>query len=75
MYFNTKGHVAPCWKLLGALEDWTPDRSMKDIWTGEHFNKFRDALTSETYLDRCKECKQDADNDVWPLAKAYEELY
>ena len=74
MYFNTKGHVAPCWKLLGALEDWTLDRSMKDIWKGEHFNKFRDALTSDTYLDRCKECKQDADNDVWPLAKAYEDM-
>ena len=74
MYFNTKGNVAPCWKLPGALEDWSPDRSMKDIWTGEHFNKYRDALTSDTYLNRCKECKQDVDNDVWPLAKAYEDM-
>jgi radical SAM protein with 4Fe4S-binding SPASM domain len=74
MYFNTQGRVAPCWKLPGFVDNWTPDRSINDIWNGEHFQKYRDALSKNIFLDRCKECKHEMDNDVWPLAKAYGEL-
>ena len=74
MYFNTQGEVAPCWKLPGFGDKWTEDRSVNDIWNGEHFQKYRDALLKNKFLDRCKECKHEMDNDVWPLAKAYGEL-
>lgn len=43
-----------------------------DIWTGEHFQRYRDALNSNVFLNRCQDCKKDIDNNVWPLAKAYE---
>jgi MoaA/NifB/PqqE/SkfB family radical SAM enzyme len=72
MYFTVLGNVSPCWKLPGFADRWSKDRSILDIWNGEHFQKYRDALTSNIFLNRCQECKRDIDNNVWPLAKAYE---
>ena len=71
MYFNTQGEVAPCWKLPGFADRWTTERSINDIWKGEHFQKYRDALKNNEFLNRCQECKHEMDGDVWPLAKAY----
>ena len=72
MYITLQGNVSPCWKLPGACDTWSKDRSLKDIWTGEHFQKYRDALSQNVFLNRCLECKKDIDNDVWPLARAYQ---
>ena len=72
MYFNVSGQVSPCWKLPGYVDNWSYKRSIKDIWFGEHFKKYRDALSQNIFLDRCKECEKDIANNVWPLAKAYE---
>lgn len=74
MYFTVKGSVSPCWKLPGYSDSWSNDRSIMDIWKGEHFQKYRDALSANTFLHRCQECKKDIDNNVWPLAKAYEKF-
>tara|TARA_B110000211_G_scaffold42834_1_gene44660 strand:- start:8747 stop:9778 length:1032 start_codon:yes stop_codon:yes gene_type:complete len=74
MYFNTLSKVAPCWKLPGFVDTWSKDRSINDIWNGEHFQKYRDALLKNKFLTRCKECKHETDNGIWPLAKAYSEL-
>lgn len=73
MYITLQGKVSPCWKLPGACDTWSKDRSLMDIWTGEHFQKYRDALSQNVFLNRCLECKKDIDNDVWPLARAYQE--
>ena len=72
MYITLQGKVSPCWKLPGACDTWSKDRSLMDIWTGEHFQKYRDALSQNVFLNRCLECKKDIDNDVWPLARAYQ---
>lgn len=72
MYITLLGRVSPCWKLPGACDKWSKDRSLMDIWRGEKFQKYRDALKQNKFLDRCQECKKEIDNDVWPLAKAYE---
>jgi radical SAM protein with 4Fe4S-binding SPASM domain len=72
MYITLQGKVSPCWKLPGFCDRWSHDRSLMDIWTGKHFQKYRDALRQNQFIDRCQECKKDIDNDVWPLAKAYE---
>ena len=73
MYITLQGNVAPCWKLPGFCDKWSKDRSLMDIWRGEHFQKYRDALKQNQFLNRCKECKKDIDNNVWPLAMAYQE--
>lgn len=72
MYFTVRGKVSPCWKLPGYCDEWSKDRSISDIWFGDKFQMYRDALKQELFLNRCKECKAEIDNDVWPLAKAYQ---
>ena len=73
MYFTVRGNVAPCWKLPGMCDKWSADRSIMDIWKGDKFQMYRDALSECKFIGRCKECKKEIDEDVWPLAKAYQE--
>ena len=74
MYFTVRGQVSPCWKLPGYVDMWSDNRSIMDIWQGEAFNKYREALKNNIFLNRCSECKKDIDAGVWPLAKAYEKF-
>lgn len=74
MYVQLTGKVGPCWKTQAYADTWSKDRSLMDIWTGKEFQKYRDALMQEAFIFRCKECKQDIDNGVYPLAKAYEKF-
>ena len=74
MYFTVDGKVSPCWKLPGFVDDWSEERSIMDIWKGEHFQKYRDALMQLEFPTRCKECEVEIENDVWPLAKAYQQF-
>lgn len=71
MYFSVKGEASPCWKLVGAADRWTPNRSIKDIWTGKQFSHYRKEHAMGNFPHRCGECKTDIENDAWPLAKAY----
>ena len=72
MYFNVRGRVSPCWKLPGYCDNWSQDRSIKDIWFGDKFQMYRDALEKNIFLNRCKECEKNINEGVWPLAKSYE---
>jgi radical SAM protein with 4Fe4S-binding SPASM domain len=72
MYVQLTGKVSPCWKSVGFGDTWSKDRSLMDIWKGNEFQKYRDALIQDAFIYRCKECKTDIDNGVYPLAKAYE---
>ena len=72
MYFTVMGNVSPCWKLPGFCDKWSEERSIRDIWFGDKFQMYRDALKKFQFPHRCGECKKDIDNDVWPLAKAYQ---
>ena len=72
MYFTVRGKVSPCWKLPGFCDQWSPERSISDIWFGEEFDRYRNALKACNFLDRCKECETEIAKDVWPLAKAYQ---
>lgn len=74
MYITLRGEVSPCWKLPGLCDAWSKERSLMDIWKGEKFQQYRDALKQNQFLNRCQECKKDIDNGVWPLAKAYEKF-
>lgn len=73
MYFTVHGSVSPCWKLPGKCDQWSKDRSIMDIWKGDKFQMYRDALRQCQFLNRCKECEKDIRDGVWPLAKAYEQ--
>jgi len=66
------GDVSPCWKTPGYCDSWSQDRSIRDIWFGDQFEKYRHALEKNIFLTRCKECEKDINEGVWPLAKAYE---
>jgi radical SAM protein with 4Fe4S-binding SPASM domain len=72
MYFTTEGRVAPCWLLVGHLDTWGPDRSIKDIWFGEQFTEYRKNLKEGIFNSECRVCKQKIEADTWPLAMAYD---
>lgn len=72
MYFTTEGNVAPCWLLVGHLDKWGPSRSIKDIWFGEKFIKYRNNLINGVFESKCRVCKQKIEADTWPLALAYD---
>lgn len=72
MYFTTEGNVAPCWLLVGQLEKWNKNRSIKDIWTGDEFVKYRENLSKGIFEKSCRVCKQKIQADTWPLALAYD---
>jgi radical SAM protein with 4Fe4S-binding SPASM domain len=72
MYFTTEGNVAPCWLLVGHLEKWGPNRSIRDIWFGEHFTQYRENLKNGVFNSECRVCKQKIEADTWPLAMAYD---
>ena len=74
MYITLRGSVSPCWKLPGYCDQWSKDRSLMDIWRGDKFQKYRDALSQSIFLDRCKECEKDIADGVWPLARAYKKF-
>lgn len=72
MYFTTEGQVAPCWLLVGHVEKWSKDTSIKDIWFGEKFTAYRENLKNGIFNDSCRVCKQKIEADTWPLAMAYD---
>lgn len=72
MYFTTEGNVAPCWLLVGHADKWGPNRSIRDIWFGEHFTKYRNDLCDGIFNSQCRVCKQKIEADTWPLALAYD---
>ena len=73
MYFTVRGTVSPCWKTTDHCDHWSTNKSIMDIWKGDKFEEYRTSLKNNIFINRCKECKQDIDNDVWPLARAYNE--
>lgn len=72
MYFTTEGRVAPCWLLVGHLDTWGPDKSIRDIWFGEKFSSYRKNLKNGIFESECRICKQKIEADTWPLALAYD---
>lgn len=72
MYFTVEGKVAPCWLQVGSIDNWSKDRSIHDIWFGDKFNALRNDHKSEVYPGKCGQCKQQSDDNIWPLAKAYD---
>lgn len=72
MYFTVTGNVSPCWKLPGFLDKWDGTKTIMEIWQGEKFQSYRDALQKNVFMNRCQECEKEINDGVWPLAKAYE---
>jgi len=72
MYFTTEGRVAPCWLLVGHVDQYSSNRSMKDIWFGDRFSTIRKNLEKGIFEDQCRICKQKIEADTWPLALAYD---
>lgn len=74
MYFTVGGNVSPCWKLPGFLDKWDGTKTIMEIWKGEKFQAYRDALQQNIFMNRCKECEKEINDGVWPLARAYEKF-
>lgn len=84
MYFNTRGDVSPCWRLVGHGPRYSKHlNTITDIWNNESslyngaklgFQNYRNALSNGEFLNKCKDCKADIDRGIWPLAKAYDEF-
>ena len=74
MYFTVTGQVSPCWKTVGSCDHWSEERSISDIWNGQRFTLYRENLKKRIFSTRCIECKNEMDDEVWPLARAYEQF-
>ena len=74
IYFSVDGTCAPCWQTIGRVDKWSKNRSIKDIWTGEKFKFYRENLKNKIFLGECKICENNIDNDIWPLALAYDKF-
>lgn len=73
LYFSAVGAVAPCWILLGELgEYWGPERSIRDIWTGEAMTRLREAHARREFPGACGRCQSDILTGCTPLAAVYD---
>jgi len=73
LYFSVDGQASPCWLYFPSKPPkWSPDRSIKDIWTGPEFTKVRGALADGRFIGRCKTCKHNIATGNRPLAAAYD---
>ena len=74
LYFSTFGKAGPCWLQVNVTSDWSHTTSIKDIWNGPEFNKIREDLLNDKYCGKCEICKTNWDDNVWPLAQAYDKF-
>ena len=72
MYFTSTGMVAPCWRLPSFGDIWSESRSMKEIWTGDIFERYRTALHHDNYIHGCQICKRDNDCGIRTLSDNYD---
>lgn len=72
LYFSATGEVGPCWIQLGGVERWSPERSIRDIWTGPAFEEMRRAHAEGRFPGRCSRCRDDIDQGISPLADVYD---
>lgn len=55
IYLEADGNVRPCCVSPGFNEN-IYSRSLRDIWFGEKFSSFRDAIISKNYPSFCNQC-------------------
>jgi sulfatase maturation enzyme AslB (radical SAM superfamily) len=74
LYFNTEGHVAVCWQTFHRAEQYTPEKSLMDIWKGLNFEKIRNGIKNNELDYGCTACKNHLlqGNYTNILAKAYD---
>lgn len=77
MYFNSLGDIANCWLTFDSPEQYTEDRTLKEIWFGEKFTKLRENIKNFDLSSRCTTCLHylENKNHVNLLAKAYDNEY
>ena len=73
LYFAATGKAGPCWiQLEGTGERWSPERSIRDIWTGQAFEHLRTELTERRFPGACGRCQHDIEAGVEPLAARHD---
>ncbi|MBK8698397.1 MAG: radical SAM protein [Saprospiraceae bacterium] len=77
MYFNSLGHIAPCWLTFQDPEIYTPDKSILEIWRSEKFTNLRTAIKNHHLSYRCNTCLENLQNGNYTniLSKAYDNNY
>lgn len=55
IYLETDGNVRPCCVTSGLGEN-INNKSLKDIWFGDKFSSFRDAIANKDYPLSCNQC-------------------
>lgn len=54
MYFNVEGNASPCWLTVGSFGKWSEERSIRDIWFGEKYTKWRAKAWPDECVNHCK---------------------
>lgn len=73
MYFNIHGQAGPCWLTLGEADN-IKDKSIRDIWRGEKFQRIREAIRRRDLSYACGTCEANikSGNYISALAKLYD---
>ncbi len=76
MYFNVFGHVGACWNTFYESPRW-PEKSIKEIWTGEFFEKLRTNIKACNLSQNCSVCDGNIRNGnfLGTLAQAYDNAF
>ncbi|MGN6692798.1 MAG: radical SAM protein, partial [Aquihabitans sp.] len=70
LYFSATGKVGPCWIQMD--EQWSRERSIRDIWNGPTFTGLRTSLAANELTGACGRCLGDIEAGVAPLAAVYD---
>ena len=73
MFFNARGSVSVCCESWNISEMY-PDKSIKEIWFGDEFNKLRDYIEHDDLSLACSFCKTHLlnRNYSFPLIKMFD---
>lgn len=80
MYFNVTGCAGACWLRFAGPEsdpDKYPDRSIRQIWFGDRYNRLREHIRRGDFGYKCNVCEDNLrhGNFVSVLARAYDNNY
>ncbi len=75
MYFNTRGNPAACWlSFFYENSEGYPQKSIREIWFGQSFDKLRECIRKKDLSFKCGTCYQNFKdkNFINVLANAYD---
>lgn len=69
MFFDQYGRVRPCWDIINNYDKY-PNKSLKEIWNGENYEKLRESFSKNVLSSSCNTCINSIQNKNFNAVKA-----